>query len=180
MAAAAKSIYANGADLVFKNGQQVLGVELKNLSSDSVNLGTLGKNAADNYGGSIDRIVNSATRFYNSSNEQLQQESQAVKDAYDSGNLQNALYTNAGNVSDDAQKLFNGVYTDAENNTATALKPLVPALSQTKNILNTLENLGGNIDVIPFIMPINPHHPFPRFPGDEQTTSYNYRSGIIE
>jgi len=53
--AAAKSIYTNGADLVFRAKDTVLAVELK--MTDNVNLGTLGKNIAGNYGGSIDRVM---------------------------------------------------------------------------------------------------------------------------
>ena len=62
--AAAKSIYTNGADLVFKANQtaEVLAVEVKNVVGN-VNLGTLGKNAAGDYGSSITRVVNSAGRF---------------------------------------------------------------------------------------------------------------------
>ena len=63
-----KGINTNGADMVFKyvanEIKQVVGVELKNIGSNSVNLGTLGK-AVSGYGGSISRLFKSAGRFLN-------------------------------------------------------------------------------------------------------------------
>jgi RHS repeat-associated protein len=107
-----KSIYANGADLVFKakDSAEVLAVELKNTAT--VNLSTLGRNAAGNYGGSIARVVSSANRFITSSNSQLREESQAILRAAQDGSLRNALYTTAKNVSDIAKDIFDDVYSN--------------------------------------------------------------------
>jgi hypothetical protein len=120
-----KNLYTNGADLVLRQGADVLAVELKD--TISVNLGTLGKNIAGNYGGSIARVLASATRFGNSTISQLQEESQAILKAAESGNLQNALFTSAQNVSQRAQDEFNAVYNSAKDGTANALKPLSTA-----------------------------------------------------
>jgi hypothetical protein len=107
-----KSIYANGADLVFraKDSAEVLAVELKNTAT--VNLSTLGRNAVGNYGGSIARVISSANRFITSSNSQLREESQAILRAAQDGNLRNALYTTAKNVSDTARDFFDDIYTN--------------------------------------------------------------------
>lgn len=77
-----------------------------------INLGTLGMNARGNYGGSLDQLFRSAGRFLNSSREQLRLMSQAVRNAYDSGTLENALFTSqkAMSLSENAQAVFDGVY----------------------------------------------------------------------
>jgi RHS repeat-associated protein len=154
--AEAKTIFANGADIVFTKAQEVLAVEVKNISAGNVNLGTLGYSIkADDYGGSIDRVVRSAGRFANSSNEQLESESQAILNA--GQNLKNALYTNAKGASDSAQDLFNGVYTNAKDNTANVVKALPGTLSSGKSLLQTI---GSNLnDFGPIVIPrilINP------------------------
>ena len=135
-----KGINTNGADTVFKytanEVTQVLGVELKNIGGNSVNLGTLGK-AMTGYGGSIGRIANSAARFYEFSNEQLRLESQAIQDALKSGNLQNALYTNAQNVSNGAANIFNNVYTSAKDNSANIVKGFGSATSVVEGVAQT-------------------------------------------
>jgi RHS repeat-associated protein len=105
-----KSVYTNGADLVFKakEGVEILAVELKDTAS--VNLGTLGKNTLGQYGGSIPQVVRSANRFVNSANTQLKMESDAIVTANKNGTISNALYTTASNVSDGARKIYNDVY----------------------------------------------------------------------
>jgi RHS repeat-associated protein len=74
----AKSINSNGADLVAKTKESltVIAVELKNVAS--VDLGTLGKNRVGYYGGSLQQVLRSASRFINSSNEQLRLESKTI------------------------------------------------------------------------------------------------------
>jgi RHS repeat-associated protein len=156
--ALAKSINANGADLVFqaKNSATVLAVELKNTAGD-VNLGTLGKNAVGSYGGSIAQVVRSAARFVNSSNTQLADESQAIQQAYQSGNLQNALFTTSQNVSQAAQAQFNQVYTGITNNANKIIPPVATAASTASNFLQTLGSAIGSIDFIPMFM-IDPRY----------------------
>jgi hypothetical protein len=108
----------NGADLVFTMGKgsnmRVLAVELKNVAGN-INLGTLGKSATGDYGGSISRFIRSAGRFQNSSAAQLRLMSQTVLQGAKSGTLENALFTTSNRVSAGAQAQFNGVYRLGQN-----------------------------------------------------------------
>ena len=153
--ALSKSIYANGADLVFQKGAETLAVELKNVSSN-IDLGTLGKSSIGDYGGSIDRVIRSATRLQTSSTDQLAQESRAVLDA--GNNLKTALFTNAGKVSQGAQDVFDQVYTNAKGNVADAIKALPAAASSTATSIQAAVNSASSfLDSIPFfiILPSN-------------------------
>jgi RHS repeat-associated protein len=119
------SPYTNGADLVLTrvvNEQiEVLAVELKDVFRN-VNLGTLGlSDKFQDYGGSIPRVLRSATRFLDSSDPQLKLNSELVTKA---SNLQNVLFTNAKGVSEKAMDQFNGVYTNARNGVE-CVKPIV-------------------------------------------------------
>ncbi|TET52798.1 MAG: hypothetical protein E3J64_04540 [Anaerolineales bacterium] len=108
---------------------QVLAVEVKDVAG-SVNLGTLGLSERfGDYGGSIDRIVRSARLLYNSSAEQLRLMSQTVYDAFQNGNLSNALFTSsrATSISSGAQELFNGVYQVAQDGQVLVEKALPDA-----------------------------------------------------
>jgi hypothetical protein len=149
----AKSLYANGADLVFNQGDQVLAVEVKNVSTN-VDLGTLGRSLVGRYGGSTSQVLNSAERFANSSNGQLQQESQAILGAGDK--LKNALYTNSGKVSQTAQDLFNGVYTNANENGATATKALPGAAVGLWQRIQTFAVGLSHMEIIPMFIIIDP------------------------
>jgi len=142
-----KSPYANGADLVFTKGKEVLAVELKDVFS-SVNLGTLrlSKRFRD-YGGSISRIVRSARRLSNSSVEQLKLESQAIKRGAESGNLQNALFTSAKRVSPRATEIFQGVYTNVRKGVPDVVKALPGAAG---NIIRLFTRISTGItDFVP-------------------------------
>lgn len=108
---------------------RVLAVELKDVTGN-VNLGTLGKSPKfPDYGGSIDRIVRSASRFANSSKEQLRLMSQTILKGDTLGTLENALFTSAKGVSEEApgvsegaQAQFNGVYRVLQNGQIRAIK----------------------------------------------------------
>jgi RHS repeat-associated protein len=135
----AKSLYANAADLVLTQGENVLAVELKDVGGN-VTLGTLGKSAKfGDYGGSISRVSRSAERLLTSSNSQLSLESQTVKNAYDAGKLQNALFTSAEGVSEGAQEQFNAAYRRTGQGTVQVVKslPRSGAWSTVKDQLNT-------------------------------------------
>jgi RHS repeat-associated protein len=136
-----KSLMVNGADVVFANKPgNVLAVELKALSTGNVDLGTLGvSDKFGDYGGSIDRVARSAQRFLTSSNSQLSLESQTIKNAYDAGKLQNALFTSAEGVSEGAQEQFNAVYRTTSQGAIEAVKPLPrPSVwSSVKDQINT-------------------------------------------
>jgi hypothetical protein len=105
----------NGPDLVFfvsDKGEvvQVLATELKGVGGN-VTLGTLGKSpVSGTYGGSLERLLSSTHRFYNSSKDQLRLMCQTVYDAIKTGKAQNAVFTSAPGVSEKAQAVFNGVY----------------------------------------------------------------------
>jgi RHS repeat-associated protein len=142
-----KNIHTNGADMVFKaqNAANVLAVEVKNVVGN-VTLSTLGpKDAAGYYGGSIARTYASAQRFANSSVTQLKEESQAIIGAYESGNLQNALYTTASNVSAKAQDVFNQVYTNVGNVAAPAAAATETFFQTAGNFLSSAETLFSGI-----------------------------------
>ena len=140
-----KSINANGPDIVFQKldeGEKVietLCVECKDVAN-SVNLGTLGKNVSGDYGGSLNQVLSTADRLANTSNAQLQEEFEAVRQGQAAGNLTNALYTTAGKVSEQAQNVFNYVYAGAANATAVTLK--------------TIQTIGSNtVDIFPLMVP---------------------------
>jgi RHS repeat-associated protein len=120
---------ANGADLVFTgNGGRVLGVELKDVAG-SLDLGTLGRSARfGDYGGSITRIVRSAERFANSSNDQLRLMSQTILEGNENGTLENALFTSSRgtSISANAQAQFNGVYRVSGSGEVIVEKPIDP------------------------------------------------------
>jgi RHS repeat-associated protein len=130
--------YWNGADLVFTSGSgekmRVLAIELKDVTGP-VNLGTLGKSKIyDDYGGSIPRIVRSATRFAESSKEQLRLMSQAVLKGKELGTLENALFTSAKGVSEEAsgiseqaQAQFEGAYRVLQDGKIRAIKDGIKA-----------------------------------------------------
>jgi RHS repeat-associated protein len=133
-----KSIYANGADIVFQKLDEVgkvletLGVECKAVISNRVDLGTLGKNAkGTTYGGSIERVINSATRFLSSSKDQLRMESEAIIQGQKLNNLRNVLFTTAEGVSIKAKDIFNYVYVIAADGTVTAVKTFKAFSSNT-------------------------------------------------
>jgi hypothetical protein len=110
-----------------------------------VSLGTLGKNAGGDYDGSITRAYVSAQRFVNSTNTQLKLESQAVIDAYKSGNLQNALYTTASNVSAKAQGVFNYVYTNVDKVAAPAATATETFFQAAGGFLSSAETFFSGI-----------------------------------
>jgi hypothetical protein len=112
----------NGSDLVVQNAIETISVECKQLTSGNVTLGTLGKNALGERGGSINQVISTARRLTNTSVSQLQMEFEAVKNAYSDGTLKNALFTNAEKASKGAQDVFNYVYVAAANGTATVIK----------------------------------------------------------
>jgi hypothetical protein len=119
--------------LVFTTGSgenmKVLAVELKDVTG-SVNLGTLGRSSRfPDYGGSIERILRSASRFANSSKEQLRLMCQTVLKGNELGTLQNALFTSAKGVSEEAvgvsegaQAQFNGVFRVLQDGNIRAIK----------------------------------------------------------
>jgi hypothetical protein len=121
--------------LVFTAGSgekmRVLAVELKDVTG-SVNLGTLGRSSSSrfpDYGGSIERILRSASRFANSSQEQLRLLCQTVLKGNKLGTLQNALFTSAkgvpeeaAGVSEGAQAQFNGVFRALQDREIRAIK----------------------------------------------------------
>jgi RHS repeat-associated protein len=125
--------YWNGADLVFTTGSgdsiRVLAVELKDVMGN-VNLGTLGRSKVyGDYGGSIERILRSASRFANSTKDQLRLMSQTVLKGNALGTLQNALFTSAKGVPDEAvgvsegaQAQFNGVFRVLQDGKIGAIK----------------------------------------------------------
>lgn len=98
----------NGPDLVFTQEGRVLAVELKNITGN-LDLGTLGKSAVGDYGGSIARLARSSLRFYNSSNPQLRLMCQTVQNAK-AGTLENALFASAQKTSPEVQKIFGEVH----------------------------------------------------------------------
>jgi hypothetical protein len=151
--AAAKNIYTNGADLVFRSKETVLAVELK--MTNNVNLGTLGKNLAGNYGGSIDRVLQGADKFAGSTINQLKAESKAIQDAYESGNLQNALYTTAQNVSDKARDQFNSVYSNVAKVGAPAAAAAKGELQLAGGFLSSCET---TLTGIFFYKPFDPYN----------------------
>ena len=87
-----------------------------------VTKGTLGLDKTGNYGGSIQRALNTAERLKNTSVEQLQAEFQAITEGQLSGNLKNALYTTTDKVTQGAKDLFNYVYVVAADGAVTAVK----------------------------------------------------------
>jgi hypothetical protein len=156
---AGKSPNANGADMVavMKNGVQIidtLAIEMKNVVGN-VNLGTLEKSGGTlpDYGGSIPRVVRSAYRFFNSQDEQLRMESNAIINAYRSNSLRNILVTTGDKVSSNAQKVFDGVYSGVKNGVANTVKVLPSVLSATsKSLVNFVSSLPQLI-LIPLPLP---------------------------
>ncbi len=142
-----KSPNANGADMVavLKQGEtviRVLTIELKDVSGQ-VNLGTLGKSSGrlTDYGGSIARVIRSAFRFEESSNQQLRIESETILKGKEAGNLQNVLVTTSKSVSSKAQDVFNGVYSNFKNSTAETIKALPGVATSLASAMKYLMNI---------------------------------------
>ncbi len=156
-----KSIYTNGADLVFKakDGVSVLAVELKNVSG-SVNLGTLGRTASGNIGGTINQILVGAAKFQKSSDSQLFAESDAIIKAAESGNLKNALFTPSQSVSDGVRSLFNGVYSiNVKNDVVNVIKGLgTGTAGLSTGIISGMQSFGNFIgnSLTTFVSPFFP------------------------
>lgn len=166
-----KSIYSNGADLLFtaKDGITILAVELKNVAG-SINLGNIGRASTTGYyGGSIQQLIKSAERFQSSStSSQLQMESKIILDAFKSGNLQNALFTTSQHVSEGAKNLFNGVFTiNANNDTVDIVKGIggssAPSIFSTfRSGLDAFGRFTGGCEIVVPII-IFPY-PIPDYP----------------
>jgi RHS repeat-associated protein len=159
-----KSIYANGADLVAQVKNEVdqviqtIAVELKDVTGN-VNLGTLGSSEKFNdYGGSITRIIRSADRLISSSVDQIRIESEQIKNAIDSGNLQNMLITTGQNVSLEAQKQFNYVYSNFKDGVADAIKALPAVISSVGSKINIPILVVPNFLFTPSINPYRQIH----------------------
>ncbi len=136
---AVKSLSANGADVVFTRGKDVLAVELKAPRSGKVTLSTLKKGKLGDYGGSISRVMRAADRFAESPVDQLRQESQVIREANRAGKLQNALFTSGEGISDKAQGQFDAVYKRTSQGTVKVVKPLPRSgtWSSVKDAVNT-------------------------------------------
>ena len=110
-----------------------MGVELKDVAS-KVNLGTLGKSLIrGDYGGSITRIARSAERFFNSSKDQLRLMSQTVRNAYDAGMLENALFTSGAEASEGALGVFDEAYQLTQDGVNTLKEASKAAPDELKN-----------------------------------------------
>lgn len=126
-----KSIYSNGTDIVAQKFNE-LGIVTETLLVEvkqTVEV-TLGKDKVGNYGGTIGRGIRTATRLANTSKVQLSMEFKEIMNGQRAGNLKNALYTTAGNISAEASKAFNYVYFAA----ATAAKAAEKFITSTLNM----------------------------------------------
>lgn len=156
-----KSLFANGSDQVYirtvvQSGVEqleALAVELKDTAS--VTLSTLGKSASgDNYGGSIARVVNSASRLEASSNAQLRVESRMILDAAKSGTLKNALFTSANSISKGAMNEFNYVYQTAKDGVVNTITEVSsnPVAQQAGGALSSITEslLSAPVILVPY------------------------------
>jgi len=171
----------NMADLVFTGPEgRVLAVELKEVAGN-INLGTLERSPTiGDYGGSLTRIVRSASRFENSSVDQLRSMSRTVLDAARAGKLENALFHARSVASNELQKtstcvqnLFSGVYRLGQNGVVQVTKSL-PELKKpdfwakvgmgARTFLKwgqaILTDLGNAATVPPFFFAPGPKSPF--------------------